>query len=276
MKLGLSDQLTYNTFRLECKLPSGEISFGTCFLYRFEKNEKSATFLVTNKHVIKNSISADIPVNLKGEDGQPLINTKYIVHLDNFEKLWHLHPNPSIDLCIMPLFHLLEKMNNANKNIFCISIRNSHIPSVKEFNDLVAVEDIVMIGYPNALWDEINNRPITRKGITATHPGHQYQGRKEFVVDIASFPGSSGYPIFIYNSGSFYRKGVGAVVGDRLHFIGILYAGPQFNAEGEIVIEKIPTSKYPIVNSRIPMHLGFAINARVLLDFEDIVFNTII
>jgi len=44
-----------------------------------------------------------------------------------------------------------------------------------------------MIGYPSGLWDTKNNLPIVRKGITATTPYFDYNGKREFLVDIAAF-----------------------------------------------------------------------------------------
>ena len=58
-----------------------------------------------------------------------------------------------------------------------------------------------MIGYPIGLIDEYNNKPIVRKGITATTYNIDYNGKKEFLIDIACFPGSSGSPIFIRRDG---------------------------------------------------------------------------
>ena len=54
-----------------------------------------------------------------------------------------------------------------------------------------------MIGYPDGIWDSVNNLPVIRKGITATHPHISWNGKTEFLTDIASFPGSSGSPYFL-------------------------------------------------------------------------------
>ena len=50
-----------------------------------------------------------------------------------------------------------------------------------EENDVIddAVEDIMMIGYPNALWDSEHNMPIIRKGITATPVWLDHNGKKD-------------------------------------------------------------------------------------------------
>ena len=36
--------------------------------------------------------------------------------------------------------------------------------------ELSALEELVMVGYPIGLWDKNNNFPIFRKGYTASHP----------------------------------------------------------------------------------------------------------
>ncbi|MBT2739938.1 MULTISPECIES: hypothetical protein [unclassified Bacillus (in: firmicutes)] len=51
--------------------------------------------------------------------------------------------------------------------------------------------------------------------------------------------------------------------------LGILYAGPQFTATGEIAVLNIPSSR-PISVSQIPMNLGYIIKSHKLLDFEEI------
>ena len=127
-----------------------------------------------------------------------------------------------------------------------------------------------MIGYPNGIWDEINNLPVFRKGITATHPAKNYNGRDEFMIDAACFPGSSGSPVLLYNLGSYARKDGGTVIGTRIKFLGILYAGPQHTATGEIKIVPVPTQNVPVAVSRIPNNLGNVIKSKKLLDFEEI------
>ena len=57
------------------------------------------------------------------------------------------------------------------------------------------VEDVLMIGYPNGLWDTTHNMPIIRRGTIATDIKLDYNEKKEFVIDAACFPGSSGSPV---------------------------------------------------------------------------------
>ena len=57
-----------------------------------------------------------------------------------------------------------------------------------------------------ALIDEVNNKPVVRKGITATDIRLDYNGRKEFLIDAACFHGSSGSPVFLRKMGPIKRR----------------------------------------------------------------------
>jgi hypothetical protein len=123
-----------------------------------------------------------------------------------------------------------------------------------------------MIGYPNGLWDEVNNYPLIRRGITASHPAvdHEVDGVPTTVVDIACFPGSSGSPVFLYNHGSFADKKGNLVVGGRLLFLGVLFSGPVIQADGRIVIHNIPTAAVPVAEVSLMMNLGYIVKSREL------------
>ena len=129
-----------------------------------------------------------------------------------------------------------------------------------------------MVGYPNGIWDSKNNLPILRRGITATAVYNDYNGKKEFMIDMACFPGSSGSPVFLYNP-TFYNSKDGTAInlGSRIYLLGILYAGPQYMTTGELEIIDIPTTRTIRPIAGIPINLGLTIKAEKLLDFEAII-----
>lgn len=116
----------------------------------------------------------------------------------------------------------------------------------------------------------MNNCPVFRRGATATHPNTDYCGKKEFMIDAACFPGSSGSPVLLYNFGTYSDRQGNITVGTRIKLLGILCAGPQHTAAGEIVITNVPTASKPISISRIPNNLGIIIKSERLRDFEPI------
>jgi hypothetical protein len=149
------------------------------------------------------------------------------------------------------------------------------IRSQSQLEELNAVEDILMAGYPNGLWDATNNFPLLRRGITASHPGVEFDvgGVGTTVVDIASFPGSSGSPVFIYNTGTFSDKKGNTTIGGRVIFLGILYSGPTFQSDGSIVIRNIPTVNVAVPQMNMMMNLGYIIKARELAELGSAIFK---
>ncbi len=123
---------------------------------------------------------------------------------------------------------------------------------------LPVIMSVMMIGYPNGLWDEANGLPIIRQGSTASHPAIPFDGRDEVVLDMACFPRSSGSPIVMHDPKYF---------SSMPRFIGILYAGPQIDNEGQVLVSKIPTSTNNQVSVLTMMHLGYAIKSNVLHEF---------
>ena len=132
------------------------------------------------------------------------------------------------------------------------------IPSQAQLEELNAAEDILMVGYPNGLWDAKNNYPLMRRGITASHPGVDFDvnGIGTCVVDVACFPGSSGSPVFVYNNGTIIDKSGNVSIASRIFFLGVLYAGPVYQTDGNIVIKEIPTANIPLAEVNLMLNLG--------------------
>jgi len=270
--LSPSEQLAFTTVRIECESPDG-VSTGTGFYYSFcQEGSTSIPAIVTNKHVVEGATKGRFHIHLSaGKDLPPSQHVAFDVA--DFQKHWIPHPDNDVDLCIMPIAPLLVQSEKDGKTLFFIPISKDLLPDSKCINDLMAIEEIIMIGYPNGIWDDVNNAPVFRRGITATHPKTQYCGRREFMIDAACFPGSSGSPVLLYNFGNYSDRQGNMIIGTRIKLLGILYAGPQHTASGEIVIQNIPAKSKPVAISRIPNNLGLVIRAERLIDFEPILLD---
>lgn len=265
--LSITEQMAFSTVRIETNAGTG-----TGFFFNFLHNGKnSIPVIVTNKHVIKNSDKGTFILTIADSNGLPEMKKHIPISLDNFEKRWILHPDPNVDLAIMPIAPIINEANQKGFKPFYIPITKELIPSDLQLRDLTAVEDILMIGYPIGIFDVVNNYPIFRKGITATHPSNDYNGKAEFVIDAACFPGSSGSPVFIFNESGYTDKKGNMMMGKpRVYFLGILYAGPQYTTTGKIIVIDVPTKKDTLAVSNIPTNLGYVIKSKKLLDFESI------
>ena len=86
------------------------------------------------------------------------------------------------------------------------------------------------------------------------------------VVDASVFPGSSGSPVFIYNSGSFTKKGQGLFAGSRIYFIGIVAAVFHRNEINQLVSIPIPTVNQPASFTREMIDLGIVFKSNTVIE----------
>lgn len=269
--LAPSEQIAHSTVRIEVETVDGNRGTGTGFFFRFaSQGDRHVPAIVTNKHVIEGASRGRFHLSTADADGNPAYSAHEVFAFEGFERLWVAHPETDIDLCAMPIAPILERANQAGKRLFFVQLDMSLIPSAQDLAQLTAMEDILMAGYPNGIWDEKNNMPVLRRGVTATHPNLDWNGKPEFLIDAACFPGSSGSPVFLFNLGGYAAKTGGMVIGSRLKLLGVLYAGPQHTVEGEIRIVKVPTLDRPVAVSTIPNNLGIIVKARKLEAFENL------
>ncbi len=263
--MNISEELTYSTVFINATLADGKISMGTGFIINLWINKEKnicMPVIMTNNHVIENSTLSVFGLCKANDDGDP-IDTE-IVEFPFNSNLWIKHPDPNVDLCCIPLMPLIE---NKGEKVFFRSLTTDMIPTHEQIEQLSAIEEIIMIGYPQGLIDFYNHKPIVRRGITATCMKNDYQGKKDFLIDIACFQGSSGSPVFVFNEGSFSTPTHCLVAGDRLYLVGILYRQHNYNANGLIIQNQKPIEPYSVTS--IPINLGIVIKAERLLEFEN-------
>ncbi|MFR9596797.1 MAG: serine protease [Rikenellaceae bacterium] len=274
-ELSRMEQLCFNTVRIETTNARGQAGSGTGFIVVLDVDGKMAPLVVTNKHVIAGNAIGRIVLTVADSEGNPNYEDHFpAVFNGGLGENWIEHPDPNIDLCVMPLNPLVDMVKNRyGKNLFIKAFSSEHIMTKSRTSDIDVGEDILMIGYPNGLWDSVNNMPIIRKGILATNVSLDYNGRREFVIDAACFPGSSGSPVFICNSGGrIDKKGNVEFGGNRLILLGVLYAGPQYTVAGRMRVVNIPTAQQVVQPiSSIPNNLGYVIKADALFDFIPII-----
>lgn len=265
-------QLVHSTVRMLCIDMNGKQSSGTGYIYLFcEENGQSFPCVVTNKHVVQGAVRGIFNLTLKNDDGTPNLGKHEAVTLEKLGNYCIPHPSPSVDLVALPIGPILNSANKGGRNYHFVPLGKSVIADKELLKSLSPMEEIAMIGYPNGLWDETHNLPIIRKGITATHPRLNLNGRPEFLIDAACFPGSSGSPVFLANIGSYVGPQGGLHAGTRVALLGTLYAGPQHTTTGEIVVVDVPTDTKSIAVGSIPNNLGYVIQANELIVLEETV-----
>jgi hypothetical protein len=261
--MNVPTQLMYSTVRVELAYGDGAVGSGTAFFCSHHKpgsSEEPLTCLVTNRHVLDGAVRARFQFHTVGSTQWHDFSVGESVKFEHAlpQAKWIAHPDDNIDLCAIDVEDLTSLAQGALKTLFFSPISTGLIPSEEEERRYWAVMEVMMIGSPTGLWDEVNNLPILRRGSTATHPAIDYGGEPEFVVDMACFPGSSGSPVVSHDN-SFFG-------GSSYRFFGVLYAGPTMGLNGTLVRRAVPTIAAGQESLQVMVHLGYVVKARKVRD----------
>lgn len=258
----ISEQLMYSTVKIQTKTKAG-----TAFFYNFVIEEKVFPTLITNRHVVSDNVNEPVSFSIhsKNDDGS-------IGFIDlNYTTAWHLHPTKDLCFCFAePLFRAIE--TRTGKRPFYVAVTDNLLPNEEIYSNLSAVEEVVMVGYPMGLEDRINALPLFRRGYTASHPSLDFNESGIAVIDIACFPGSSGSPIFILNENGYSdKRGTTYLGAKRVIFLGIQFAGPQYNVKGKLEVLPIQTDAVILPQTPIMVNLAYYIKASALEEFRQLI-----
>ena len=270
----LAEQLFFTTARLECRAGT-TTSAGTGFVYGVEAEKKdggstgTAQFLVTNRHVAESAMDELVVQMIARKPGEnaPDFGKPAAIRV-NAKPGWSFHPDPEVDIAVVPFLAVLEGLEAAGTPTFYRSV-----PSVWALNpqaaqaEFDAIEEVVFVGYPNNLYDQTNLTPIMRRGATATSMALDYGGKPRFLIDAAVFPGSSGSPVFIMDSGTFRTREGTVKVGQRLKLLGILAAVHVRDVQANLVPAAVG------VAFKDPLNLGIVYRADAIDSIIDAILD---
>ncbi len=259
----VAQQLLFSTVRLVTVSRNGESIFGTSFvlLHTFPKGRQEL-FLVTNKHVVADAQTGTVFFTRPKPDGGPDIGNPFHLEIDAFEAQWHGHPDPDVDVAVLPISWQLEALERAGDKVYLMRTSTSVIAS----RELLAASDVfqpvVFVGYPQGLFDEANHTPIVRQGTTATHPELDFSGRPVFLIDASVFPGSSGSPVFGF--GRTWEGWIGAI-----SLLGIIAEAFEETELGTFELVPAPTKVVPRVTFNQVLNLGVVFKSYLIQEVID-------
>ena len=251
----LFQELLFVTVRLECQRLS-DCSVGTAFLVTHPNTAGDDTlWMVTNKHVVEGA-SAVRFFFLRGESGSPKLGERASCEMPVRKLLWHPHPDPNVDVIVCPLGPIMQLLQDRGVEVFIRTVGWDTFLSDEHLQVVDAVQEVFFVGYPVGLYDSVNLLPIVRRGITATPLEIDYEGRREFLLDAAVFPGSSGSPVFI-SIGEHFSQGL-------VFLAGLIAKRMLMRETGEIEFVDVPTAVKPVAHVMQGVHLGVAVKARAI------------
>lgn len=226
-------------------------------------------FLVTNKHVVEGADTRTL-VFAQAEGDRPLVGQPRTVTMDDFVNHWHGHPRPEVDVTIMPFNQVVTQLESIKSSIYFKAIPSDMIPTEADNGDLDAIEEVLFIGYPNGILDEVNLSPIIRRGITATPIHLDYQGEPTFLMDASVFPGSSGSPVLISNSLPYVtRDGTMKLGNPRRYLLGTEAKVMIRQEHGQVHFAPIPMSIQPTYTTTKMIDLGVVYKASTIMETID-------
>ena len=270
----IADQLVYSTARIISSNSKKSASGTGFFMLHVDDKNMNHLALVTNKHVVEGYTSAIINLVEGDENNNPLDTKHLTIELPDLQKNCVYHPEKDIDICFVFINTEMEKLKQQGKNPYYRCIGSEMLLRTDDFDSLTAIEDIIMIGYPNGIIDKANCKPIVRKGITATNLKLEYNGKPIFLIDAACFPGSSGSPVFLRKTGLEKEQNGGQItlgVTASYSLLGILFAGPRLTVDGKIVVKDIPTAAVPMAEMKTMMNLGYVVKIRKAVELFELI-----
>lgn len=267
----LIEQLFFVTVRIVTRHADGSERSGTGFLYAISTSpNEDVIFLITNKHVVAGAEQAEVFFMAARDPAMsaPLLGTHRAVRLDKPDAMFLGHPDPAVDVAAIPVSPWIRELNNTGNGVFYRALAPAIALTEEKGLELDAMEDIVFVGYPLGLYDKSSGLPIARRGVTASPLELDYEGKPQFLVDASVFPGSSGSPVLIAQSGGYSPRGGGIAMGTRVIWLGVMAAVYNHIVE----VEELPTSLQSIVKD--PSNLGIVYKASTVDELCDLLLSS--
>ena len=202
-----------------------------------------------------------LPAASPDDAEQPQLGQRVDIAHRDFPSIWTGHPDGAIDVAAAFLGPFLIAAQQDGKSAFFRAVTQELCPTDEIMADLDVLEPVVFVGYPNALYDKANLTPIIRQGTTAAPMSLDYDGRPQFLIDASVFPGSSGSPVFIYNTGGYRDRKTYRMGQDRILFAGIL-AAVHIQADTGRLVTAAPSE----VQFDQMLDLGIVFNYRAVIE----------
>lgn len=270
MKLSIEEQMLFSTVRIESLDESDRvIGIGTgFFLNKKLEDDKYKVFLVSNKHVLFTTDKIRISICKSKDDlaTEPNIGNFITIPISNIRKITNIHSDNRIDIAVIDITRLFILI--SEKKLFFKSISYDMLATFEE-EELNIAQNIMFIGYPDNRYDIVNNLPIIRNGLIASHPKYDYNGAKIFIIDGQVFPGSSGSPVMINLTVESWKTGSITIGPQKIRFLGIVAATMIRNNR----LEVIDTSTVPDITVEEVIGLGIVYKATALKEIVDSILN---
>jgi S1-C subfamily serine protease len=148
--------------------------------------------LVTNRHVVEDLETLWVRVDAKA----PNPPEEYQVPLNNADgsQRWYGHPNPEIDVAIVPINFQEFMDRELSVRFFGSEINALRVPEMSKAG-LSEGDSVYVLGFPMGLVGTQQNFVVSRHGTIARIRDLIAGDTNYFLIDAGVFPGNSGGPV---------------------------------------------------------------------------------
>lgn len=253
------------------------IGTGVIFYIKYFEKKDTITVpcIVTAKHVFYNPMENYLPTELnirfKWDEKKSLdtyfgVNCKLLT--DTKQRYWIAHPDSTVDLACIPI------NGETQQNLGIRKLPVLPYSIIGNMENSYESQEIFALGFPAIGGIDYGTKPIIRKGIISwispINPNNV-----PFLIDCNIFPGNSGGPIFVNNSG--LGKFGDFTMGAGFQFLGIVskYStklNPIFSRTNRFILDQ----QKDVIFSQESFSIGIiepAARIRELLEFAQQTIN---
>lgn len=222
----VADQLFYTAVFIESFSSKGRAT-ASGFLVSYPVLTPSAQasgeriVLITNKHVFEGATEVAFSLIRQGAGG-PIGGRTRIAVGDFNASTWVGHPDSGVDIAGMFFGAILTEMNRLGVPGFYRSFAPSQLATKDFVAELDSLETVTFVGFPSGLYDKKTFLPIARRGQTATPIFNDYNGLPAFLIDASVYPGSSGSPVVLLDTGSHQSRHGTLRLESRFSLLGVV------------------------------------------------------
>jgi hypothetical protein len=242
--------LTGLTTPIEVQFSDGRYLDGSGFFYfEFAPEDPSTQgphwraithiYVVTAKHMIQPKRLNDLikfTYALRTENGSQIDWRRYELNGTQLGTRLHLCRKEEIDVAVIDvtddLMADMKQPLEQRAQLLVFSGANADEFPGKSPIEVQPGDDVIVIGYPNGLYDVFNKLPVLKIGVLNTPVGFRFNGQDAFLLDFKYYEGSSGSLIISKPTHLSFDKNKGLLYSaDRQYaFLGI-YQGEWYRNE---------------------------------------------
>ncbi len=178
----------FHTLRLETDGDDG-LRVATAFILEYQAEDNSYPFLVTVRHLVQDAPEGRITF-VPERRARPDLSKGYTLDIENFAKLWFVHPDPDLDVAVTPFVPFVKHIEDSGIPLYFRPLQR-----LAEDAPGRLLAPLVVASYPQGLAGNDELLPFLTEARVASPRLGDYSGRDHFVVATPLFPGCAGAPL---------------------------------------------------------------------------------